>query len=152
MKNVTGLALLLSLIITGCASNVQYKINDYQYVDVQVTWEEARHLAESAGGYLAVFETQGELSYVQSEIVANRTAWVGLTDSKKEGEWVWLNGVKYDPINQDVLERGCDLDSRDYAHIRLSGGLKARHNTGISPRCAKGSEFVHGYVIERENQ
>ena len=148
MKKVTGLGVLISLLIAGCSSTIKYDEHEYKFVYQKVSWHEAKKLAEQSGGYLAVFETVEELSYIQSVQRHRRTAWVGITDSNKEGEWRWINGEKLDPVMLGYLEKGRDLEARDYGHILLQGGLMSRHKKGILPRGWTGREYVEGYVIE----
>ncbi len=148
MIKVLGLSILVCLFIAGC-STTKYEGHEYKYISEQVSWYEAKKLAEEQGGYLVVFETHEEMSFVQSRLARRDTAWVGLTDSENEGEWKWINGEKLDPLLEaSFLEKGRDLESRNYGHILLQGGLMSRHKTGVIPRGWNGQEYVTGYVIE----
>ena len=143
-----------SAVNTSSASNInrssiiKYKGHEYKFVYQAVSWHEAKKLAGQAGGYLAVFETPEELLFVKSAQSQRKTAWVGLTDSKKEGEWRWINGEKLDPVMSGYLQMSKDLQTRDYAHILLQGSLMSRDKTGIIPKGWPGRKYVEGYVIE----
>ncbi|MEM8907297.1 MAG: HYR domain-containing protein, partial [Bacteroidota bacterium] len=56
--------------------------NDY-------TWHEARNLAESYGGYLAVVNSAEENEFIRSNILADNV-WLGYTDEGSEGNFVWI--------------------------------------------------------------
>jgi hypothetical protein len=152
------------------------KINKYQYVYETVSWHEAKARAEAAGGQLACLETVYERDYVtslrghQGIIDAStgklsplpspfnvpgkrdnfKTIWVGLTDEDMEGKWNWVNGAQLDPRMLGYIERGRDLQYRDYAHLMRQGGFLSREATGQTPRGWNASRHVEGFLIEWE--
>lgn len=140
---------LLCVFIVSCSTVPEFQGSTYKYVWKQVSWSEAKTLAEAEGGQLAIFETPDEQAYVESVVVPKtRIAWVGLTDEDTEGEWYWLNGTPVDPNMVGFLERGENLDSRDYGYILVQGGLGSRADLGFLPRGWDGKEAVDGFVIE----
>ena len=155
LMNKISISILISLMISGCSTieyrghkNIEYEGHKYKFVYDQVSWHEAKKLAEQEGGHLAIFETPEEISFIQSSQKQRKTAWVGITDSQVEGEWRWIDGSKLDPTIESFLKRGRDMEARDYGHILLQGGLMSRHKSGILPRGWRGREYVEGYLIE----
>ena len=130
------------------AAPVTYEGHSYEYISEPVSWETAKKLAEDAGGYLACFETREELEFIQTNQSRRLTSWVGLTDAESEGRWKWINGADLDPSMISLLERGRDLDNRDYGHSLLQGGLGSRAEDGSLPRGWRGASEVQGYLIE----
>jgi len=102
--------LAAALFMGGCASvpkpdvahAVKWKGHWYAVLKEKCDWETAKKRCEELGGHLAFMETEVENNYIRG-IVGNSFAdkdlnldedqlWLGGTDEKKEGEWVWLNG------------------------------------------------------------
>ena len=127
---------------------VSYEGHSYEYISASVSWGTAKTLAEEAGGYLACFETVEELEFVQANQSRRLTSWVGLTDAESEGHWKWINGADIDPSMISLLERGRDLENRDYGHSLRQGGLGSRTEDGALPPGWRGATQVHGYLIE----
>ena len=115
---------------------------------MHVSWDVAKQLAEKEGGYLAVFETLEEMNYVIGASGKKSTYWIGLSDSQKEGDWIWINGTVLNKNMEGYLERGNDLKNRDYGHVMSQGGLLSRHISGGLPVGWKGEMCVSGYLIE----
>ncbi|WP_170309907.1 lectin-like protein [Seonamhaeicola maritimus] len=125
-----------------------YSGHHYKYIKKSVSWDVAKQLAEKEGGYLAVFETLEEMNYVTAASRKKSTYWVGISDSQKEGNWIWVNGKMINNNMLGYLENGNDLDNRDYGHIMLQRGLMSRHISGGLPKGWKGQMCVSGYLIE----
>jgi len=111
--------------LTGTEDAVQYPVTSFgDSGDISVlrvlsreegyTWEEARDAAESAGGRLAVLNTQEKIDFVNEQLlgVGLDTAegewpsmWIGLSDSEEEGVWQWNTGqtlAEQPPSFQDI--------------------------------------------------
>ncbi len=68
----------------------------YKVFAEELTWHGARLKCEEMGGRLAVVRGEGENRFVTSLLAAQGlgTAWLGATDEKAEGRWVWLDGTE----------------------------------------------------------
>lgn len=68
----------------------------FKVFDTNLTWHEAKKQCEQMGGRLAVINSAEENKFVIGLIKKSRVveAWLGATDEKKEGEWVWVTGKK----------------------------------------------------------
>ena len=81
------------------------------------TWSDAKTFCESQGGYLATITSQEEndflYNYIKSE--GYSSAYFGLTDSEREGAWVWSNGEEVSYINWHYGEPNAENSEEDYA-------------------------------------
>ena len=67
----------------------------FQVIEGNFTWQEAKADAEAKGGRLAVLDTQEKIDAANAFVVEagfSEDLWLGLTDQDSEGEWAWLNG------------------------------------------------------------
>ncbi|XP_066566472.1 CD209 antigen-like protein B [Amia ocellicauda] len=62
------------------------------YLSLESTdWDKASAYCKSTGAHLLIIENQAELQFVKGRIQDNR--WIGLTDRKNEGTWLWNDGT-----------------------------------------------------------
>tara|TARA_B100000427_G_C15360623_1_gene529668 strand:+ start:356 stop:841 length:486 start_codon:yes stop_codon:yes gene_type:complete len=120
----------------GCASTkneppvphaVKWNGHWYAYFPEGCNWETAIKKCERLGGHLAYAETKEEndflLSlYEKSKKVGNsQGVWLGGTDKKNEGDWVWLSGK---PITTPLWGDG-EPNNRDgiqhYMFMQVAG-------------------------------
>ncbi|XP_015234984.1 PREDICTED: C-type lectin domain family 12 member B-like [Cyprinodon variegatus] len=89
-------------------------------------WNESDQFCQQHNSSLVVIEDSAEMDFLQ-EIMSECTKfpflWVGLTDSKKEGLWLWLNGGKAQ--HSPLVTVQWDSDERDCADLRGGGTLFA---------------------------
>jgi len=89
----------------GCASTpkeppvpqaVKFNGHWYAVLPEKCDWETANKICERLGGHLAYVETQEEnnfiLGLVEKAGLSAHGVWLGGTDEKDEGDWLWLNG------------------------------------------------------------
>ena len=106
----TKLTLFVTVLATvlfgaGCASipkeppipqAVKFNGHWYAVLPEICDWETANKKCERLGGHLAYVETQEENSFIlgltQKFGVTSGGIWLGGTDEKNEGDWLWLNG------------------------------------------------------------
>ena len=70
----------------------------------QLTWPEARAKCEQMGGHLAIVDSEEENRILTSMIFTAQleSAWLGATDEKVEGRWVWVDGTEMRYANWDT--------------------------------------------------
>ncbi len=85
------------------------------------TWEQARILANAAGGHLAVICSQAENDFLQDGLLAD-FAWIGYTDGAAEGDFLWINGETCGYTNWNDGEPNNSGDGEDFARILKSSG------------------------------
>ena len=67
----------------------------YRFLTEKLTWESAKQACEQlpGGGSLVKIDTKEQNDAIYEEVKnIMSTAWIGLTDKAKEGEWVWTSG------------------------------------------------------------
>lgn len=117
---------LLTLIIpypTSAAANLQGQKNEFQGHSYQVfdgiceTWEEAQAYCISLGGHLATISSADENNFLYNLLIDSgySSAYFGLTDSAKEGEWVWVTGESVTYTNWHPGEPNAENSKEDYA-------------------------------------
>ncbi|VDI59205.1 Hypothetical predicted protein [Mytilus galloprovincialis] len=60
-----------------------------EYFEMDKTWEESKEFCETWGGRLATVSSVSENEYMISRLGAATSIWIGGSDLKSEGTWVW---------------------------------------------------------------
>lgn len=68
-----------------------FKGHHYLFVTGKLTWHQARKACEEMGGHLVTIASKEENDFVLS-VVGRQIGWIGCTDEKKEGDWLWVDG------------------------------------------------------------
>ena len=95
----------------------------FQIINGNFTWHEAKADAESRGGRLAVLNTQAKIDVIDSYL-SGLGSWpylfIGLTDEEVEGDWRWITGEPLTINNWRPGEPAGDGVNDDYGIIRGS--------------------------------
>lgn len=67
----------------------------YKVFKERISWHDARKKCEAMGGHLVCIETKEEQKFI-AELAADKYYYLGATDEKKEDEWKWINGSKWE--------------------------------------------------------
>ena len=98
-------------------NRVEYNGHYYKLLNGCATWEEAKEYCERIGGYLSTITSQQEndflFEYISSQGVDS--AYFGMSDSEKEGEWKWVTGEKVNYANWNSNEPNAESSNEDYA-------------------------------------
>ncbi|XP_039671502.1 lactose-binding lectin l-2-like [Perca fluviatilis] len=74
----------------------------YKYVATHLTWADAELHCVSQGGNLVSIHSLEEENFIKSLIRnfdhAQGATWIGLSDTQKEGSWMWSDGCKVDYV------------------------------------------------------
>jgi hypothetical protein len=91
---------------------------EYQTIEGNFTWQEAKADAEAKGGRLAVLDTQEKIDSISDQLESfDGSLWIGLTDEVNEGEWKWVNGEALTVNNWGTGQPDGFRGSEDYGHI-----------------------------------
>lgn len=78
----------------------------YQIYKGVHTWVEAKAFCEVLGGHLATVTTAEENEFVHTFMIDSGylTAYFGLSDEERTGDWIWVTGEPFDYTNWDSGE------------------------------------------------
>uniref|UniRef100_A0A8D3EFV3 C-type lectin domain-containing protein n=1 Tax=Scophthalmus maximus TaxID=52904 RepID=A0A8D3EFV3_SCOMX len=69
----------------------------YFFSPYDADWDNTRKICQVLGGHLVVIESREEQSRLREKMEhAEDKFWIGLTDAKTEGEWLWVDGSRLD--------------------------------------------------------
>ena len=75
---------------------VEFQGKRYQAFREVLSWHAARDRCVAEGGHLAIVRSPADQAFLIGLLKAARmdAAWIGATDEKQEGDWVWVDGSK----------------------------------------------------------
>ncbi|XP_014901861.1 CD209 antigen-like protein E isoform X5 [Poecilia latipinna] len=81
----------------------RHRGSSYFFSNSTSSWTDSRHSCTDLGSDLVKIDSREEQMFLEirvREIIKNNeTFWIGLTDSKTEGSWLWTDGS---PLNQSL--------------------------------------------------
>lgn len=93
---VPGLASILTrlwllAVVHNCLAD---PVHTFEVVFEPTSWHEARSRAESRGGHLATFTSEGEYWEMVLQVGKEPqvAVWIGATNEGKDGQWRWITG------------------------------------------------------------
>lgn len=123
---------ILSVLLVGCLLGTLFPVessasqedkatfqgHSYQiFSGICETWKDAKDYCESLGGHLATISSQEENTFLHNFLLdaGYESAYFGLTDRAKEGEWVWVTGEPVTYTNWQPGEPNSENSNEDYA-------------------------------------
>ncbi|XP_071234033.1 asialoglycoprotein receptor 1-like isoform X2 [Salvelinus alpinus] len=77
-----------------------YNGSCYYFSKGKRTWEQSQYACIHDGGHLVIIESQQEQEFIIEKFVRStdlgNSPWIGLTDKKQEGVWVWMDNTTLD--------------------------------------------------------
>jgi hypothetical protein len=91
----------------------------YKLFTEQMSWHEARDQCKQMGGHLVIVKNESENNFVRSLLDDARlgSAWLGATDEKVEGKWVWVDGSEMTYANWNDGQPNNVHDGRDENYL-----------------------------------
>lgn len=109
-----GGASIPGFIFVGSFNGSKYYCSRSNY-----SYEESKIKAAQAGGHLVSIESEEENQFVADHI-GSATAFIGLTDANKEGDFIWDDGSAFGYNNWYQFQPN-DYNNQDYVEIMRSG-------------------------------
>ncbi|MCP4346545.1 MAG: hypothetical protein GY795_13590, partial [Desulfobacterales bacterium] len=90
-------SLCLSAVQPAHTAPVQFKDHLYEvFIDTEVSWHQAKAIAEDMGGYLATITSADEQQFIEDLLISSGVPsaayWFGLVEAGTEGIYTWDNG------------------------------------------------------------
>ncbi|XP_033752859.1 C-type lectin domain family 4 member M-like [Pecten maximus] len=102
----------------------------YKVYEEQKTWNDAYLACQNDGGRLFVIQNFMQIEYLltyDADSLAKRFAWIGLTDQKLEGEWIYVDGTSFNEsiwpfvrFNNKCSRYQLNQDEADCAHLNVN--------------------------------
>lgn len=113
-------------------------------VDEVSSWDDAKLFCEKQGGHLATITSQEENDFLNNYIneCGIQTAYFGLSDAKKEGEWEWVTGEKVSYTNWYPKEPNNADDGENEAGFYFKSDSNGRWFDGRMGTSNGGKAFI----------
>jgi len=76
-----------------------YNGSQYQLTNGAKTWKQAQAEAKRLGGNLVIINNSAEENQIKQNFGSKRKLWIGLTDRRQEGNFLWSNGQALNYLN-----------------------------------------------------
>lgn len=93
----------------------------YKMYQEHMTWREARDYCAKQGGYLVAINSPQENEFVKNLVKGVGDAWIGGSDARREGLWIWTNGKPMRYTNWAPGEPN-DAGDQDFAYMYAHAG------------------------------
>lgn len=129
---------------------VSYEGMFYQAFPSQLTWKEAMKECERLGGRLACIDDEKQNKFVIELIGQQKidAAWVGASDEKSEGNWIWVSGAPMKFKNWGVRQPNNKGDGEHYLLIIFNHNGQPDWKGKWSDQPNKSTEHAPGFVCE----
>ncbi|XP_060948465.1 hepatic lectin-like [Limanda limanda] len=126
----------------------------YFFPSVRLSWTQSRTQCTSMRGDLVVINNREEQEFLQSRVMEKMRNpedkfWIGLTDSKKEDEWLWVDDTQldislrfwrhYEPNNrkgENPDGENCVIMGEEYLMSWIDKSCKSPHKCICEKACA----------------
>ncbi len=108
---------------------LEYEGHTYYISKKSATWHVAKKICEENGGHLVtITSTQENDAIIKSieEHKIDKDIWIGYTDEKKEGKWIWITGEESAFTYWDKEQPDNYNNVEDYGFIWIASFLQWR--------------------------
>ncbi|XP_073677541.1 immune-related, lectin-like receptor 4 [Garra rufa] len=87
---------------SACLKDWEYHVGKcYLFSTNQLNWADSRDACISDGGHLVIINSRDEQEFLMGIVGSkyNKMFWIGLTDEKEEGQWLWVDNTK---LNENI--------------------------------------------------
>ncbi|HEX4132962.1 MAG TPA: SUMF1/EgtB/PvdO family nonheme iron enzyme [Pirellulales bacterium] len=100
----------------------------YQVFKEVLSWHEAQANCVALGGHLAVVNSADENQFIADLMKSGgvNEAWLGATDEKKEGRWIWVDGTAMQYSNWDKGQPNNSVGGRPEHYLAISNATSGK--------------------------
>jgi Domain of Unknown Function (DUF1080)/Lectin C-type domain len=128
------------------ADSTEFRGKHYKVFPQTLSWRQARSRCRELGGHLAIVKDEEQDRFL-TRLVGDRgldTAWLGATDEKVEGRWVWADGSPMSYSNWNPAGKQPDNKQRAEHYLVLSVAQGGKW----SDQSDRSVEFEPGFICE----
>lgn len=128
-----------------------YNGSTYAIYDDAMSWTDADKLCKDIGGHLISITSQGESEEIAKYINENNRYWIGLSDTAKEGTFVWSSGESFSYNNWSAGQPD-NSNNEDYIELWQSNKINSWNDT-VNEAYKYGDEslYQYGFIFEIED-
>ncbi len=104
-----------------------YNGHQYYCSTSTATWQNAKLICESKGGYLASINDPQENNYL-ANVLTLQSAWIGLSDYQNEGQFEWESGESLNYTNWYTGQPNNYNNNQDYVEMLNDGRWNDQYN------------------------
>lgn len=136
-KIILGLLMSGAMLMPQASANIPNGAVEYNghyyyvYSNTCRTWEQAKRYCESLGGHLAIIDDSEENKHVYQIMIrlGYGSAYFGLSDAEREGDWRWVDGRKISWSNWNPGEPN-NIAGREHYAMFWAGSAPYKWNDG----------------------
>ena len=115
----------------------------YKFLPEKYNWEDAKEACHMLHGWLVEIESEEQNDAIHDEAKKQdgwKTAWIGLTDTAEEGEWVWSSGKATDFTNwapdqpSNTKQQRNKMQGEDCAMMNIDHGADTASKPWTTPK------------------
>ncbi|XP_061472650.1 C-type lectin domain family 17, member A-like isoform X3 [Rhineura floridana] len=107
---------------TTCPQNwLRFEKSCYFFSTSLKAWFDAKQDCEKEGAYLLIVNSLVEHNFLVKHLGNEQVFWIGLSDTNKEGEWLWLDGSRVSLSFWGAGEPNNAGHREDCATLRFNG-------------------------------
>ena len=112
----------------------------------KLSWKKAKEECEKCQAGLVKVDSREENDFIKTELLPTGNHWIGLSDSDKEGDWMWTDGTQLDSDGHknwgDNRPRKDEANNKDCVVIRIKESDPDHYGKWHDRPCSDEKEYI----------